>query len=75
MEWIYGNGIAEIGGKIFFLSQLVCGHVIAEIGGICGNCGNAIAINQFFFFFSNQLLLFFSPPLYFGNVIATNQLQ
>ena len=27
------------------LLQLVCGNVIAEIGGICGNCGNAIAEN------------------------------
>ena len=32
MEWICGNGIAEIGGKKKLL-QLVCGNAIAKIGG------------------------------------------
>ena len=32
MEWICGNGIAEIRGKEKFL-QLVCGNVIAKIRG------------------------------------------
>ena len=43
VEWICGNGIAKIGGKIFFLLQLVCGNVIAEIEGKF--CGNSIAEN------------------------------
>ena len=30
MKWIYGNGIAEIGGEKNL--QLVCGNAIAEIG-------------------------------------------
>ena len=41
VEWICGNGIAKIGGKIFFWLQLVCGNVIAEIEGKF--CDNAIA--------------------------------
>ena len=32
MEWICGNGIAEIGGGKKLL-QLVCGNAIAKIGG------------------------------------------
>ena len=32
MEWICGNGIAEIGGEKKLL-QLVCGNAIAKIGG------------------------------------------
>ena len=32
VEWICGNGIAEIGGKKNLL-QLVYGNAIAEIGG------------------------------------------
>ena len=36
MEWNYGNGIAEIGGKKIL--QLVCGNAIAKIEGkIYGN--------------------------------------
>ena len=32
MEWVCGNGIAEIRGEKNLL-QLVCGNAIAEIGG------------------------------------------
>ena len=32
VEWICGNGIAEIGGEKKLL-QLVCGNAIAKIGG------------------------------------------
>ena len=48
--------------NFFFLLQLVCGHVIAEIGGICGNW--QCHCHKPFFFFSNQLPLFFFPPLF-----------
>ena len=45
VEWICGNGIAEIRGKKKLL-QLVCGNAIAKIReGICGNCDNTIAKN------------------------------
>ena len=43
VDWICGNGIAEIGGEKKIWLQLVCGNAIAEIEGKF--CGNAITEN------------------------------
>ena len=52
MEWICGNGIAEIGGKknkfAIGLWQCHCQNREKNYGNYgknCGNCGNAIAEN------------------------------
>ena len=45
MEWICGNGIAEIGGKKML--QLVCGNAIAENGRKTKNSGRNLERNFF----------------------------
>ena len=44
MEWICGNGIAEIRGKIVTIGLWQC-HCQNRREKICGNCGNVIAEN------------------------------
>ena len=43
VEWICGNGIAEIGGKKML--QLVCGNAIAENGRKTKNSGRNLERN------------------------------
>ena len=58
MEWIYGNGIAEIGGKKML--QLVCGNAIAENGRKTKNSGRNLERN---FFKKNATSTIFSQQI------------
>ena len=78
MEWNYGNGIAEIGGKKIL--QLVCGNAIAEIGvkkkywekwnGIRKyHCHNSIPLFFSFFFLRNDKCTQFLQQILSGRLL------